>query len=248
MNTEKFEISPEWEIEEWYGFKRYKFQFENRLAWVAVPEVPAGDGRFSWCTQWAEAYVPRVGTLALLQNGFYHVHIDVFDLKASPEGVAVMGRFHDWLVSRGLSAKANLIGMSWGGFFSLRYAGTYPERIAAVYLDAPVCNAADPGEEAADRVEAISQNFGLSVEELKTSPLNPLNNLKFFADYQIPLYIATGEDDLLVKVATNINLAEEKLKQYGVKYEIVRRPVWGHHPHGFDDVSALLEFHQKSRM
>jgi pimeloyl-ACP methyl ester carboxylesterase len=162
--------------------------------------------------------------------------------------VARLEKFYQMLQDMHFNKKAALIGMSYGGLFSLRWAAEHPETVGAIYLDAPVCNAADPGEEAADRVEAISQNFGLSVEELKTSPLNPLNNLKFFADYQIPLYIATGEDDLLVKVATNINLAEEKLKQYGVKYEIVRRPVWGHHPHGFDDVSALLEFHQKSRM
>ena len=243
-----FEYSPGWEIEEWYGFKRYKFQFEGRLAWVAVPETPSGDGRWSWCTQWAEAYVPRVGTIALLQNGFHHVHIDIFDTKASPEGVAIMGRFHDWLVSRGLSAKANLIGMSWGGFFSLRYSAAYPERIAAIYLDAPVCNAVDPNPEAADRAAEISELYGISVEELKTSPLNPINNLKFLDDYKIPLYIATGEDDMLVKVASNINLVEAELKRMGVAYEIVRRAVWGHHPHGFDDVSEILKFHQNSRV
>jgi pimeloyl-ACP methyl ester carboxylesterase len=243
-----FEISPDWEMEEWYGFKRYKFQFENRLAWVAVPETPAGDGRFSWCVQWAEAFVPRVGTLELLKNGFHHVHIDIFDTKASPEGVAVMGRFHDWLVSRGLSKKANLIGMSWGGFISLRYSGTYPERIAAIYLDAPVCNAADPEACAADRVKDICGQFGLSVEELKTSPLNPLNNLKFLVEYNIPLFIATGEDDLVVKVDTNINLVVAELERLGKNYTIVRRPLWGHHPHGFDDVMPLLKFHNDSRV
>ena len=96
-------------------------------------------------------------------------------------------------------------------------------------------------------MEAISSNYGLTVEELRTSPLNPLNNLQFFADYNIPLFIATGEDDLLVKVATNINLVEEELKRMSVAYKIIRRPVWGHHPHGFDDVSEVLEFHMKSR-
>ena len=65
-----FELFPGWEVDEWYGFKRYKFEFEGRYAWVAVPETPAGDGRFSWCTQWAEAFVPRVGTVELLKNGF----------------------------------------------------------------------------------------------------------------------------------------------------------------------------------
>ena len=138
--------------------------------------------------------------------------------------------------------------MSWGGFISLRYSGTYPERIAAIYLDAPVCNAADPEACAADRVKDISGQFGLSVEELKTSPLNPLNNLKFLVEYNIPLFIATGEDDLVVKVDTNINLVVAELERLGKNYTIVRRPCWGHHPHGFDDVMPLLKFHNDSRV
>jgi len=247
MAAGMFKIDPEWDVDLWYGFNRYKFEFEGRLAWVVVPDTPAGDGSWSWCTQWAEAFVPRVGTVELLKNGFHHAHIDIFNTKASPEGVAIMGRFHDWLVSRGLSAKANLIGMSWGGYISLRYAGTFPERIAAIYLDAPVCNSADPGSEAADRVKAICECYNMSVEELKTSSLNPLNNLQFIADHKIPLFIAVGEDDLLVKPVTNINLVEAELQRMQVEYKIIRREAWGHHPHGFDDVSELLEFHQASR-
>ena len=86
-------VFPEkWTTDEWYGFKRYHFEFENCKAWIAEPKYPAGDGRWSWCTVWPEAYVRRVGIVDLLEHGFYHVHIDAFAFRASPEGVAVMGR------------------------------------------------------------------------------------------------------------------------------------------------------------
>ena len=153
-------VFPEkWNCDQWYGFTRYHFEFENCKAWIVEPEFPAGDGRWSWCTVWPEAFVKRVGIVDLLEHGFYHVHIDAFAFRANPEGVALMGRFHDFLVSMGLSAKCNLIGMSWGGFFSLRYAETFPERIAAIYLDAPLCNAADPASPDSDRTNSILENY-----------------------------------------------------------------------------------------
>lgn len=240
----KFEISSEWQVEKWYNFDRYKFEFEGRNAWVAVPHEAAGDGRWSWCTQWAEAFVERVGTTDLLSKGFHHAHIDVFDTKCNIEGVEIMKRFHDFLVSRGLAEKVNLIGMSWGGYFSLRYATTYPEKVKAIYLDAPVCNSADPKSSAAERVADISKMYNLTIEELKTSTLNPINRVQVLIDNQIPLFIATGEDDLVVEVATNINLIEAELKKANYPYTIIRRAAWGHHPHGFDNRNELVNFHK----
>ena len=190
-------VFPEnWQSDEWYGFKRYHFEFENCKAWIVEPKYPAGDGRWSWCTVWPEAYVKRVGIVDLLEHGFYHVHIDAFAFRASPEGVAIMNRFQDFLVSMGLSYKANLIGMSWGGFFSLRYSQTYPERIAAVYLDAPVCNAADPSSLDSPRTQSILENYKLSFEELSVSKLNPLNNVEALVNARIPLTSSSGTESI----------------------------------------------------
>jgi pimeloyl-ACP methyl ester carboxylesterase len=241
-----FAISPDWQEDVWYNFKRYKFEFEGRNAWVVVPDNPAGDGRWSWCAQWAEAFVERVATTDLLAKGFHHAHIDVFDTKCNAEGVEIMKRFQDFLVARNLSPKVNLIGMSWGGYFSLRYATSYPEKVRAIYLDAPVCNSADCDASAAERVADIVKMYNLSIEELKTSELNPLNSVKNLKKYNIPFFIATGEDDLVVKTATNINLLENELKKYEIPYTIIRRPGWGHHPHGFDNRTELIKFHESS--
>ena len=239
----------DWETDDWYGFKRHNFSFEGHKAWIVEPFTPAPDNRWSWCTQWADAFVPRVGTVALLEHGFYHVHIDVFKYRANPEGVAVMGRFHEKLVSMGLSPKANLIGMSWGGYFSLRYAGTFPDRVCAIYLDAPLCNAADnDAEHAAGHNLDVVEQYGLSLEELKTSKLNPVNNLKPIADAKIPIFVAIGQQDMVVRHEDNFDIVEQRLKEFGGNIvKVVRRESWGHHPHGFDNVKELLDFHWKAR-
>ncbi len=237
----------EWICDEWYGFTRHTFEVDGCKAWVVEPHYAAGDGRWSWCTVWPESFVERVGITALLEHGFYHAHVDAYKTSASPEGIAIMRHFHDILVGLGLSEKANLIGMSWGGFFSLRYAEENPQHVAAIYLDAPVCNAADRNPCAADRLEMICKNYRLTPEQLDKSPLNPINNLKPLVDNKIPMMASTGEDDLVVLVKDNINIVEARLKELGYEFPIMRRPAWGHHPHGRDDVKSLLDFHFAAR-
>lgn len=233
----------EWSCDQWHGFNRYHFEFEGCKAWIAEPYYPAGDGRWSWCTVWPEAFVKRVGIEDLLDHGFYHVHIDAFAYKASPEGIRIMSKFQDFLQSLGLSEKANLIGMSWGGYFSLRYAEENPHRIAAVYLDAPLCNSADPAEVAADRNKQISEQYGMSTEELKSSKLNPLNNIKPLVDAGIPFMAAVGEDDIVVVIDNNFNIFEKRFIELGGTIKTIRRGAWGHHPHGLDEPEQLLKFH-----
>lgn len=243
----------DWETDIWYGFTRYHFDFEGHKAWIVEPFVSVPDNRWSWCTQWAEAFVPRVGTVALLEHGFYHVHIDVFEHRANPAGVEVMSRFQDYLVAMGFSPKANLIGMSWGGYFALRYAGEHPDKVCGIYLDAPLCNAADTdpnkdNENVPRHTQELTERYGLTFEELKTSALNPINNLKPIADAKIPLFAAIGQQDMVVNHETNFDIVEERIKAAGWSfYKVIRRESWGHHPHGFDNVSELLEFHWKCR-
>ncbi len=231
---------------EWYGFTRHDFEFEGYHAFLVEPHTPAPDGRWSWCTMWPEAFVPRVAIPALLELGYHHAHIDVFATRANQEGVAVMHRFHDYLVSLGLAPKVNLIGMSWGGFFSLRYAETYPQDVCAIYLDAPVCDAADPSQPAEHRSYSIREAWKMTAEEIRQSPLNPLNNVQPIVDAHIPIFAATGEDDQAVSVWHNFNVLEQCLLAAGAKLTVVRRDAWGHHPHGFDDVKEIVRFHQSA--
>ncbi|MBQ7652033.1 MAG: alpha/beta fold hydrolase [Victivallales bacterium] len=239
----------DWIVEEWHGFKRYKFKFQGYDAWIAEPHVTAGDGRWSWCMVWPEAFVRRVGIESLLEHGFYHVHIDTFATRANKEGIRVMGEFQDMLVGIGLSPKVNLIGMSWGGFFSLRYAEENPGRIAAIYLDAPVCNAADPdtNPEHLERRKSIENAYGLSFEELKTSKMNPLNNVEAIVNAKIPLMAALGQTDMSVCIENNYDLFEKRLLELGGSIKAIRRNYWGHHPHGLDDPTPILEFHCAAR-
>ena len=55
------------------------------------------------------------------------------------ERAVVLAAYQRFLVEElGLAPKANLVGMSWGGFFSTRYAARYPQNVCRIYLDAPL--------------------------------------------------------------------------------------------------------------
>ena len=236
----KIQFPEEWATDKWYGFTRHKFVFEGHNAWIVEPRYPAGDGRWSWTLQWAEAFVPRTGVPDLLEHGFYHTHIDVFETRCNPEGVEILARYQKFLVGMGLAPKACIIGMSWGGLFSLRYAETHPENVCAIYLDAPVCDASENTPASADRFAKISELYKLTQDELKVSPLNPINNVA--AIKNIPVLGVVGLADQTVDVETNFNVFEERFKAAGGNVEAIKRPAWGHHPHGLDDTTPILDF------
>ncbi|MBE6359547.1 MAG: alpha/beta hydrolase [Lentisphaerae bacterium] len=246
----KIILPPAERVEEWYGFTRHHFHFEGIEAWIAEPHIPVGDGRWSWIAVWPEAYVKRVGVTNLLEHGFYHVHINTHPMRGSVRCMEIMGRFQDFLVSCGFAAKCCLVGLSWGGFFSLRYAQTFPEKVASIYLDAPVCSAADEGESISTEIrrKEICENFGMSFEELKSSPLNPLNSVKVLVDHAIPIMAVVGMEDTSVNIHTNFEIFEERLLALGGKITVIRRNFWGHHPHGLepDETDKILAFHCNS--
>ena len=234
----------DWQQEPWYNGTRHIFSIDGVKAWIVEPPQPTGDGRWSWCLIWPESYVQRVGVPELLERGFYHAHIEAHPTYATPEkGMPLLEKFYQRCVSLGLSRKVNLLGLSWGGFFTLRFASENPDCVACIYLDAPLCNMADGSTSAlAEAKQTLSEAYHLRDEEMLLSPLNPINSLRPIAEAGVPIFAVTGEDDLVVPVQQHINIIEERFRNLGGKITLCRRKSWGHHPHGLDDRSELLAF------
>ena len=246
---------PEGEVVEWYGYRRHNFELEGCKGFIVEPPHPAPGLPWSWCLQWAEAFVPRTPALQLLERGFHHVHMDVFSTYMNDEGVKKLEKFYDLLQSMHFDKKAALIGMSYGGLFSLRWAAEHPETVGAIYLDAPVCSLSFTAErvvdaslpslktflegETAKHFKAYNVN---TPEELRNHPKSPLNNYQPIAEAKIPiLAIRSGQDQSVIP-ETNIDIFAERLKQAGGNIQVIRRDLYGHHPHGLDDPTPLTGF------
>ena len=215
----------------WQGYRRTKFDFGGRTAWIVEPSVAPRDGMpWTWTLQWAEAFVDRTGVPDLLKRGFHHATIDLFDTRMDEAGLAAAAAFQKFLVEDlGLAPKANLVGMSWGGFFATRYAAAHPANVAKLYLDAPLLCfdgfKLDIGPWAARRPAS-----GAWADD----PEMPVNKAERLAAAKIPVLLLYGGEDQTVPAKLNCERFLPRFKAAGGTVDVIRRDLFGHHPHGLD--------------
>lgn len=220
--------------DDWYGGRRTVFRFQGHEAWVVEPAagVRVAEGcPWTWTVQWWTAFVPRTGVPQLLKRGFRHVALDMFATRASDEAMPVLADFQRFLVDDlGFAPKCNLIGMSWGGFFSVRYAAHYPRNVAKIYLDCPFLN-----------LGGCCKPLDLG-PWAKTAPANwiddprmPVNMAKAVADAKIPILLVYGGADSTLDPRLNSEIFIPRFKAAGGEIRVVYRALYGHHPHGFEE-------------
>ncbi len=235
----------------WYGYRRTVFDFEGHEAWVVSPKcAPAAGQPWTWTMQWAEAYVDRTGVLDLLAKGWHHVTIDTFRHRMDEEGLRVSRAFQRFLVEElGFAPKANLVGMSWGGFFSTRYAATFPECVGKIYLDAPLMNFDGFAKVGGTPTENAAQigpwaNMPPADGNWSADPRMPVNMADPLAKAGIPILLLYGGQDATVPPSRNCELFAERFKAADGKIDIHHRALYGHHPHGEDPdkTSSIVSF------
>ena len=229
----------------WYGFHRTKFDFNGRVGWVVEPSVSPLPGKpWTWTMQWAEAYVDRTGVLDLLRKGYHHVTLDLFATRMNDEGVAAAAEFQKFLVDElQFASKANLVGMSWGGFFSTRYAAAHPENVRKIYYDAPLLSFQNFGHSDPGRIGPWAASAPAD-GQWENDPRMPVNMAERIAKAGIPVLILYGGQDQTVPPARNCELFAARYKAAGGTPEVNYRRMFGHHPHGLDPdkTSQIVKF------
>ena len=223
----------------WYGYRRTKFDFNGRTAWVVEPSgTPKKGVPWTWTMQWAEAFVDRTGVPDLLAKGYHHVTLDVFNTRMDDDGLKACAAFQDFLVKElGFVKKCNLIGMSWGGFFSVRYAAAYPQNVRRIYLDAPLLNFDGFNSMSIGPWAAKPPADG----NWTADPRMPVNMAPAVVKGDIPVLLLYGGHDQTVLPAKNAELFAARFKEAGGRIEVVKRGAFGHHPHGVDpDKTATI--------
>jgi len=222
----------------WYGFNRIKFQFHNWTAWIVEPNVDPAEGRpWTWTMQWAESFVDRTGVLDLLSMGYHHVTVEAFDKRADDQSLDLFAEYQNFLVNDlHLAPKANLVGMSWGGFFSIRYATKYPSNINRIYLDAPLLVFKDFAQSTLDAIgpwaDSIPENWLIDSRM-------PVNMAEELAKYNIPILLLYGGQDQTVPPTINSEFFASRYKAAGGTIYVKKRGGYGHHPHGEDPDKTL---------
>lgn len=218
------------------GAKRFNFVFEGYRAYFDEPADPKPGRRWMWCMKWPGAFAAYTGQSDGVKRGYYCVYLDDIDWM-SPKGLKIAKRFRDFLVGKlGFSRKAFLIGMSWGGFYSTRYAASYPEDIERIYIDAPVMNFASfPVKEWSPAAKAWGEPPPCGWAD---DPRMPINLAGAIAKAKIPVLLLYGAADDVVIPSDNCEIFVPRFKAAGGDITVFKRDNFKHHPHGFTDKAA----------
>lgn len=227
----------------WNGYEEEELVFEDRRATIVFPRS-AAKGRFwSMKMEYKEAF-PET-EIALLEAGFHVVYLKNDCRWVRDEDNEIRARFVDFIVEKyRLNPKFCPIGMSAGGAHSISFASVYPEKVAAMFLDAPVVDFSQcPVNMPTIMEKEFYPKYGnLTVEEIKACPENPLNRLSALTAARIPLFLVCGDADQVVLFEENGKVLAEAYDSAGIEYRLVVTEGRGHHPHGLADPTQIVDF------
>ncbi len=144
--------------------------------------------------------------------------------------------------------RAVLEGMSRGGLIVYNWAAANPEKVAAIYGDAPVMDfkswpgGKGKGTGSPNDWENCLKQYAMTEAQAMAYKSNPLDKLAAIAKAGIPIIHVVGDADKVVPVAENTAIAEMRYKKLGGTFKVVHKPGVGHHPHSLKDPQAIVDF------
>jgi pimeloyl-ACP methyl ester carboxylesterase len=232
----------------WNGFERHDFTVDGRAAWLVLPKEAAPGKPWIWRTEFF-GHEPQAD-LALLGKGYHVAYMQVSNLYGAPVALDAMDHYYDYVRGTyGLAAKMVLEGFSRGGLYAFNYAARYPERTAAIYGDAPVCDfkswpgGKGKGPGAPKEWAECKKVYGFaSDEEAIAYKLNPVDNLAPLAKAKVPILCVCGDADEVVPLDENAKRVESRYRALGGKIEMILKPGGKHHPHSLKDPAPIVDF------
>ncbi len=228
----------------WKGFDQYTFAYQDREAIVVCPEHAATGNPWIWRPAFFGAFASV--DEELLRRGFHVAYYDLTHLYGSPRARKSGTDFY-WNMVRmyGLSPKVTLEGFSRGGLFAYNWAADHPDKVACIYVDAPVCNVFSwPGRspENAGLWKGLLEEWGLADDQMNSFSGNPIDRLKPLADAGIPVICVCGDSDKVVPFSENSAIVRQRYTAMGAPFELILKPGVDHHPHSLSDPAPVVDF------
>lgn len=238
----------------WNGFDRYDFDVAGRPALVVVPRKSADGNPWVWHGEFF-GHKPAPD-IALLKQGFHVVYLSVPDRLGSPSAVEHWNSFYKTLTEQhGFAKKAALVGLSRGGLYCYNWAIANPDKVACIYGDAPVCDFKSwPGGKGQGKGsprdwKLVLEHYGFkNEEEALAYEGNPIDQLEPLAKAKIPLLHVYGDADDVVPWDENTGVLAERYKKLGGSITLIGKKGVGHHPHGLEDSTPIVEFLTKNSL
>jgi pimeloyl-ACP methyl ester carboxylesterase len=220
-----------------HGFTQYSFEVDGIESMIVVPKTAAKGKPWIWRARFY-GHQPQFD-IAMLERGYHLAYSSVANLYGSPTAVSHWNSFYDYLTHHhGFAKKAVLEGMSRGGLIVYNWAIQNPEKVSAIYADAPVVDFKSwPGIN-----KKIMSVYGLTQQEAEKYQGNPIDNLKPLSMAGVPIIHVVGDIDKVVPVSENTAIIEQRYKALGGDIKVIHKKDVGHHPHSLKDPKPIVDF------
>jgi lysophospholipase L1-like esterase len=233
---------------EWNGYAKHELMIAGKAVTLIAPKAAAMGRPWIWHGEFF-GHKPAPD-IALLGKGFHIAYMKINDMLGSPAAVELWNQCYAELTTRyALSKKPALVGLSRGGLYCYNWASANPDKVSCIYGDAPVCDFKSwPGGKGKGRGDAKNWSFVLKLWGFKDEaaalayPGNPVDNLAPLAKAKVPLLHVFGDADDVVPWEENTGLIETRYKALGGSMTLIRKLGVGHHPHGLEDSTAIIDF------
>ncbi|MEZ6068147.1 MAG: hypothetical protein R3B90_21085 [Planctomycetaceae bacterium] len=233
---------------EWHGFTQHNFEVGGKPVQVVAPRQPAPGRPWVWHGEFF-GHKPAPD-IALLERGFHIVYLRVPDMLGSPPAVEHWNAcYHELTHTYRLAPKVALVGLSRGGLYCYNWAIANPDKVACIYGDAPVCDfkswpgghGQGPGH--APNWQLVLKLWGFANDdEAIAYQGNPVDNLAPLAAADVPLLHVYGDADEVVPWDENTGVIANRYRDLGGRIALIAKPGVGHHPHGLEDSTPIVEF------
>jgi pimeloyl-ACP methyl ester carboxylesterase len=234
-------------ISHWNGYKQKDFYLNGREGIVICPEAPAAGSPYIWRAEFLHAF--DYADRALLEQGWHIVYYRLSHMYGCPHAVELMREFQAHIeTAYGLSNRAVLFGFSRGGLYTINYASAHPDKVAAIYLDAPVLDIRSwPGGKgegvgSSECWEDCKAIYGITESEAADFNENPLDKLEKVVQANIPIIIVAGDSDRVVPFSENGEKWIKRYIEYGGTIEVIVKPGVDHHPHSLENPVPIVKF------
>ena len=232
----------------WNGYRRLDFLFEGRECILVFPNSANESKNWLLKTEYFGAF-PNF-EIEMLSRGWHLAYIKNVTRWCLDEDLDLKERFVSFLHSEySLSKKCVPVGMSCGGLIACKLAARHPHCVSLLYLDAPVMNLLSCPARIGRNESAMLDEFiaatGITLSELISYREHPIDKMPILLKENIPIVLVYGDSDDIVPYHENGMLLEKYYKKEGGNLLVIGKAGCGHHPHGLEDNTPIVEFVEK---
>jgi sugar lactone lactonase YvrE len=222
-------------------YRTEEFMVAGKSAKITIPKDPAPGNPWIWRCRFYGAF-PAVDE-ALLAAGWHVALVDIVELFGGAEAMDIFDAFYEEVRHRySLAPRPVMEGFSRGGLPAMSWTIRHPDRVAGIYLDAPVLDIHTwPRRTSPDLWKQCMAAYGLQEATADTWE-GPLEQLAGIAAAKVPIFLVAGGADQVVPYLENGGILEERYRAAGGDIRVIVKAGADHHPHSLYDPSPVVEW------